>query len=237
MNLQSNLSHLEKRIVAACERVGRMRDELTLIAVTKTHSVEAIQEAYDLGLRDFGENRVQELLKKKEFFANHESRTSNYDDIRWHLIGHLQSNKAKYIAPFIHCVHSIDSLETAKELSKRAEQSSRKINTLLEINVAGETTKEGIAVSEVRELLRSIFEEATSLNVEGLMTVAPFLDDSKLVRPYFRELRKLRDELGLKDLSMGMTNDFEVAIEEGATMIRIGSALFGEREYLLTANN
>src|SRR4051812_15038298 len=129
MNLQENLSVIEERIRKACERSGRKRDEITLIAVTKTHSREIIKEAYDLGIRNFGENRVQELLKKKEQLP---------EDIRWHLIGHLQSNKAKYIAPFIYCVHSIDSLETAKELSRRAEQNTRKIDVLLEINVAGE---------------------------------------------------------------------------------------------------
>ena len=219
MNLQENLSHLESRILHACIRAGRDRKEISLIAVTKTHSVEVIQEAYDLGIRDFGENKVQELVKKKDLLPA---------DIRWHLIGHLQSNKAKYIAPFIQCVHSIDSVETARELSKRAEQHSRAVDVLLEINVADEVTKEGIAVSEAKVLLPLIFEQATSLNIKGLMTVAPFVDPQK-VRRYFCELRELRDELGLTELSMGMTNDFEVAIEEGATMIRIGSALFGER--------
>jgi pyridoxal phosphate enzyme (YggS family) len=216
-----NLSSVEERISAACARADRKREEITLIAVTKTQPVEIIQEAYDHGIRDFGENRVQELLKKKDELPN---------DIRWHLIGHLQSNKAKYIAPFIFCVHSISSVETAKELSKRAEQYSRKIDVLLEINVAGESSKEGIAVSETESLLRLIFAEATSLNVKGLMTVAPLADDPETVRPYFSELRTIRDRLGLTELSMGMTNDLEVAIEEGATMIRIGSALFGSRK-------
>ena len=220
MNLQENLSHLENRISKSCERAGRHREEVTLIAVSKTHPVEVIQEAYELGIRHFGENRVQELLKKKDLLPA---------DIRWHLIGHLQSNKAKYIADFIHCVHSIDSLDTAKELSKRGAQHSRKINVLLEVNVAGEESKEGITTSEASPLLRHIFAEASSLHVNGLMTVAPYEDDPERVRQYFRELRKLRDELALEDLSMGMTNDFEVAIEEGATMIRIGSGLFGER--------
>ena len=220
MNLQENLFRLQERIENACRRAGRKRDEVTLIAVTKTHPVEIIREAYDLGLRDFGENRVQELLKKKDLLPG---------DICWHLIGHLQSNKAKYIAPFIHCVHSIDSIETAKELSKRAEQFTRTIDVLLEINVANESTKEGIATSEAPELLHLIFEEAASLRITGLMTVAPNADDPEKVRPYFRELRDLRDKLGLGELSMGMSNDFEIAIEEGATMIRIGSTLFGKR--------
>jgi pyridoxal phosphate enzyme (YggS family) len=222
MNLPENVAAVEERIQKACERSGRKRDEVRLIAVTKTHPVETIRQAYDLGIRDFGENRVQELLKKAEYFRED-------NDIRWHLIGHLQSNKAKYIAPLIHCVHSIDSIETAKELSKRAAQSGRSIDILLEVNVAGEESKEGIAQQEAEKLLKQISKEATSVFVTGLMTVAPYLSDPEDVRPYFRELRMLRDQHGLKDLSMGMTNDFEVAIEEGSTMIRIGSALFGER--------
>ncbi|MDP4229410.1 MAG: YggS family pyridoxal phosphate-dependent enzyme [Bacteroidota bacterium] len=220
MNLQENLTRLEDRIAQACARAGRRRTEVLLVAVSKTQPTEVIRAAYDLGIRDFGENRVQELLKKKDYLP---------DDIRWHMIGHLQSNKAKYVAPFIRYVHSIDSIETAIELSKRARQSSRLIDVLLEINVAGEASKEGIAVSECKPLLELIFEQAPSIRVRGLMTVAPFEPDAQLVRPYFRELRKLRDELALAELSMGMTNDFEVAIEEGATMIRLGSALFGSR--------
>ena len=224
MSLKENLALVEEKIQNACSRSDRKREEITLITVTKTHPVKIIREAYDLGIRDFGENRVQELLKKKEQLP---------EDIHWHLIGHLQSNKAKYIAPFIHCVHSIDSIETAKELSKRAEQNQRTIDVLLEINVAGETTKEGMAPRECEKLLSEISGQATSLVLRGFMTIAPY-EEPELVRPFFRELRRLRDQFGLRDLSMGMTNDFEVAIEEGATMIRIGSALFGERPSLTT---
>ena len=220
MSLQHNLSVVEERIQKSCDRSNRRREEVALIAVTKTHSIETVKEAYDLGIRDFGENRVQELIKKKELLPQ---------DIRWHMIGHLQSNKARYIAPFIHCIHSIDSIETAKELSKRAEQHSRTVDVLLEINVAGEATKEGIAISEAQEFSRLIFEEAASLRTCGLMTIAPFEGNTERIRPYFRELRTLRDKLKLRELSMGMSSDFEVAIEEGATMIRIGSGLFGER--------
>jgi pyridoxal phosphate enzyme (YggS family) len=222
MGLKENLITLEKRIAAACARANRNREEITLLAVTKNHPAEKILDAYNLGIRNFGENKVQELLRKKEFFVN-------LPDLRWHFIGHLQSNKAKYIAPFIHCIHSIDSIETAKELSKRAGQNSRSIDVLLEINVASEATKEGIALSDGNKLFRQIRDEAKSLNVKGLMTVAPLDENPETVRPYFKELRILRDQLGLKELSMGMTSDFEIAIEEGATQIRIGSALFGER--------
>ena len=163
---------------------------------------------------------MQELLKKRELLPQ---------DIRWHLIGHLQSNKAKYIVPFINLVHSIDSLETARELSKRALGIGRTLDILIEINVAREASKEGVSVAETELLFHRIVESATSLNVCGLMTVAPFEADPAMVRPYFHELLRIRDKLGIRELSMGMTNDFEIAIEEGATMIRIGSALFGSR--------
>ncbi|MEI8135606.1 MAG: YggS family pyridoxal phosphate-dependent enzyme [bacterium] len=221
MSLQENLNQVEKRITTACLRTGRQREEVTLVAVTKTQPVEILQGAYDLGIRDFGENKVQELLAKKELLP---------PDIRWHLIGHLQSNKAKSIAPFIHSVHSIDSLGVAVELSNRATRYSRAIDVLLEINVAGEATKEGVAIEEAENLLYAIREQATALSVRGLMTVAPFLSEADEVRPVFQKLRNLANNLELHDLSMGMTNDFEVAIEEGATIIRIGSALFGKRQ-------
>ncbi len=218
--MQEALHNIETRIASACRRSGRQRSEVTLIAVTKTHAVETLRKAYDLGLRDFGENRVQELLSKIEFLPS---------DIRWHLIGQLQSNKAKYIAPFIHLVHSIDSLSTATELSKRAVQHGRTIDILIEVNVADEETKSGISPSELPQFLSEIRSSCPALRVTGLMTVAPHVEDSEEVRPYFKALKQLADEYELKELSIGMSNDFEVAIEEGATMVRIGSALFGER--------
>lgn len=228
MELRERLYQLEEEIGNACMSGGRTRSDIKLVAISKTHSSDVIEEAFSLGLRDFGENRVQELIKKRDLLST---------SIKWHLVGHLQSNKAKYIAPFIHLVHSIDSLETAIELSNRAAQNDRAIDILIEVNIAKEPSKHGVMAHEAERLLEGILRDAPNLSPLGLMTVAPFEDNPEHTRPYFRALRKLRDDLakkhnGLKftELSMGMTNDFDVAIEEGATIIRIGSGLFGERE-------
>jgi len=210
-------------------RSSRKREEVLLVAVTKTHPAEVVRSAYDLGLRHFGENRVQELVRKKEELP---------EDILWHLIGHLQSNKAKYVAPFVHLVHSIDSLETAKELSKRAEQHNRTVPVLIEVNVSNESSKHGIQSGQLFPILEGILREAPFLELHGLMTVAAFEENPEQVRPQFINLRKLLEEsrsrypelTAFKELSMGMSNDFEVAIEEGATIVRVGSALFGERD-------
>ena|ERR1043165_3904499 len=225
MSITDRYEEIWERSKNACQRSHRKPDEVLLIAVTKTHPPEIIKEAYDLGLRDFGENRVQELLKKKEVL---DSELSIHNS-NWHLIGQLQSNKAKYIAPFIHLVHSIDSLSTAKELSLRAEQHSRKIDILVEVNVAAEESKSGISSASLSKFLDELSQDAPSLIVKGLMTVAPYNNDPETTRPYFATLRTLAEKHSLKELSMGMSNDFEVAIEEGATMVRVGSALFGER--------
>ena len=225
MTLHDNLRCVQDQIEQAAERSGRVSGAVTLVAVTKTQSADIVENAFELGLRHFGESRVQELIKKKDLLST---------QIHWHQIGYLQSNKAKYIAPFVHLVHSIDSLETAIELSKRAEQNARVIDVLLEVNIAAEPQKNGIAPEKTALLLESILEQATALKIKGLMTVAPFEANPEHTRPYFRSLRKLHDRLqhdhpDIRELSMGMSNDFEIAIEEGATIIRIGSALFGER--------
>jgi pyridoxal phosphate enzyme (YggS family) len=228
VSLSEHIVSVRERIATAADRAGRSPDEVTLVAVTKTHDASVIEQAYELGLRDFGENRVQELVKKHDQLSTR---------IHWHLVGHLQSNKAKYIAPFVHIVHSIDSLDTAKELGKRAEQAGRVIDILLEINIANEPTKHGVIHDQAEPLLCDILEGTTNLRVRGLMTVAPYEDYPENTRPYFRALRNLRDRLTgrypdlaeFTELSMGMTNDFEVAIEEGATIVRIGTAIFGGR--------
>jgi PLP dependent protein len=225
MNLRDNLARVEERIQAACARAGRKREDVTLIAVTKTHPVETVQQAIDLGLRDLGENRVQELVKKHDHFTLHNSPFT----IRWHLIGQLQSNKAKYIAPFVHMVHSIDSASTARELSRRTAQHGRTIDVLVEVNVGAEESKSGIEPIHLPSFLVELRADAPALNVKGLMTVAPYESEPERTRPVFARLRELAHEHSLTELSMGMTNDFEVAIEEGATLVRIGSALFGER--------
>ncbi|HET9136651.1 MAG TPA: YggS family pyridoxal phosphate-dependent enzyme [Candidatus Kapabacteria bacterium] len=230
MTLATQLEQLTERIEKACARSSRQSQDVTLIAVTKTHPPEVVKAAYDLGLREFGENRVQELLKKKEALdPDFSILNSEFSIPHWHLIGQLQSNKAKYIAPFIHLVHSIDSISTAQELSRRAEQHSRTINILVEVNVAAEASKSGIAPASLPSFLDDLAEKAPALSVKGLMTVAPYNDDRQTTRPHFIALRTLAENHRLKELSMGMSNDFEVAIEEGATMVRVGSALFGER--------
>jgi pyridoxal phosphate enzyme (YggS family) len=213
-----NITNVRARIAAACERAGRSSGEVTLIGVSKTVSTDTIAEAVAAGLEDFGENRVQEAAEKIEALS------SRGITPRWHLIGHLQSNKAKTAANLFAIIHSVDSLRLAQELSRRAGRTA----ILLEVNAAQEASKFGFAPKEVAPALSSI-AALPHLDVQGLMTVAPLSDDPDAVRPVFRELRRLRDALGLRELSMGMTNDFEVAIEEGATMVRVGRAIFGER--------
>lgn len=225
--LAENLAHVRARIAEAAEKAGRDQAEITLVAVSKTRPVELVEMAYNLGVTDFGENRVQEALPKIAHF--------HPPGLRWHLIGHLQSNKAgKVVEPFA-CVHSVDSLHLAQTLSRRAEEEGQRLPILLQVNVAGEVSKEGMAPGETLELARQIVA-LPALQVEGLMTIAPLVDNPEEVRPVFRELRRLRDRLRAEvtasawtHLSMGMTDDYEVAIEEGATLVRVGRAIFGAR--------
>jgi pyridoxal phosphate enzyme (YggS family) len=222
LQIQENYRAVQQRVHAACERVGRTSDDVLLLPVSKLHSAEAIAALYELGVRDFGESRVQELLKKKEQLPQ---------DIRWHFIGNLQSNKARQITDFVHLVHSVYTLGLAEELAKRA---TRPIDVLLEIKISGEATKGGIHPDDAETLVDSISRTCPNIRVTGLMGMASFEEDPERTRPQFRTLRKLRDELcgrypDLRELSMGMTNDYEVAIEEGATIVRVGSAIFGER--------
>jgi PLP dependent protein len=223
--LQSYLQ-TQQRIRSICDRIAR-EDNVLLLPVSKTQPVDKIKALYDSGVRDFGENRVQELLKKKEELPQ---------DIRWHFIGNLQSNKAKYLAPFVHCVHSVHSTELASELSKRAEQNGRTVKVLVEANISDEEQKHGADIGDVEDIITHIVKHCPNLEAIGLMGMASFEDDPEKTRPQFRKLRQLRDEITerhtelttFKELSMGMSNDFEVAIEEGATIVRIGSALFEE---------
>ncbi len=219
---------LDERILRACDRAKRSRGEITLVAVTKTHTVETCLKAYALGLRDFGENRAQELLQKQPHLPK---------DIRWHFIGHLQSNKVNQVAPIATLIHSVDALSTAIALSKRAEVLDRKIEALIEINISGESQKHGIPQEQASAFVGSIIAEAKNIELRGLMGVASNETDIERTRPQFAALRALRSIIALEhqdlrrfdQLSMGMSHDFEVAIEEGATIIRIGSALFGAR--------
>ena len=201
-----------------------------LISVTKTHPVEILQEAYDLGLRVFGENKVQELVSKAEALPK---------DIEWHLIGHLQSNKAKYIAPFIYMIHSVDSFKLLQEINKEAKKNNRIINCLLQIYIADEDTKFGLSKDEVLALLHHPqLEELENIEIQGLMGMATNTSDKNQIRLEFHSLKVLFNELAStiqkkniqwKELSMGMTSDFKIAAEEGSTMVRIGSAIFGHR--------
>ena len=219
MSVAENLAVVRQRVAAACRRTGRSPDDVTLVGVTKGFPAEAAAQACAAGLQDLGENRVQEALSKIEALDARGMRP------RWHLVGHLQTNKAKTVAGRFAIIHSVDSVRLAQALSRRARES---VPILLEVNVAQEASKFGFAPHEVASTLRTV-GALPNLEVRGLMTVAPLAADPERVRPIFRRLRGLRDDLGLRELSMGMTDDFEVAIEEGATMVRVGRAIFGER--------
>ncbi|MFC2019709.1 YggS family pyridoxal phosphate-dependent enzyme [Chloroflexota bacterium] len=218
MSIEDNIAAVKQRIAVACKRAGRSPDEVTLVAVSKTFGPEAIRTAHELGIRHFGENRVQEAAGKIRELSRLEPRPT------WHLVGHLQTNKVRKAVGIFDIIHSLDSVRLAEALSRHARQAS----VLLEVNMAGEASKSGFALAEVGPALEDI-SRLPQLEVKGLMTMAPWVTDAEEVRPLFRKLRSLRDSLGLEHLSMGMTDDFEVAIEEGATLVRIGRAIFGER--------
>ena len=219
MSIAENLERVRERIELACERAGRDASEVTLIGVTKTVGPETVVEAYEAGLRDFGENRVQEAVAKIDAVELLGVQPS------WHLIGHLQTNKVKAAAGRFGIIHSVDSLRLAEALSRRYQTD---VLVLLEVNVAQDAAKYGFAPEEVAAALSEI-AVLPHIDVLGLMTIAPITSDPEETRPTFRRLRELRDELGLDELSMGMSGDFEVAIEEGATMVRVGTAIFGPR--------
>ena len=228
VDLERNIQRVRESIERVCARVGRDASSVCLVAVTKGHSPEMIRRSVELGLRVFGENRVQEAKVKIPLCPS---------GLEWHMVGHLQTNKCKDAVTLFDMIESVDSLHLAKELQKRAEQAARRIRVLLEVNVAGESTKYGFKPEEVVGALKEI-NSMSRLEVLGLMTVAPFTTDPEKVRPVFRKLRELKelceDQIGapLPHLSMGMSNDFEVAIEEGATIVRIGTAIFGPRSTL-----
>ncbi len=218
------LEQVAARIARAAQRAGRSPSEVKLVAVTKGVNTEQLKRVLPYGLRVFGENRVQEFLKKYEILG---------EQAEWHMIGHLQRNKAKYLAGKVALIHSLESLELAKLLDRLSPAHGRSWRVLIQVNVAGEATKYGVAPSRLGQFLDAI-RDLQGLEVCGLMTIAPYCEDPEEVRPVFRRLRELREEmaetrpwLNLEHLSMGMSNDFEVAVEEGATLVRIGSALFG----------
>ena len=228
-DLRNNLSEVERRVTEACKRAGRDRSEVTLIAVSKTKPVEDLQTIYDTGVRDFGENKVQELTGKiPEMPA----------DIDWHLIGHLQRNKVKYIVDKVKLIHSVDSYRLAEEINIQAKKHGVIVPILIEVNAANEATKFGVKIEEAKQLCEEI-SHLDGVHIEGLMTIAPNVVVSEENRQIFHKIKDLSvdianeniDNVDMNILSMGMTNDFEVAIEEGATHVRVGTAIFGERNY------
>lgn len=229
--LKDQLAYVEAEIIEACKRSNRNRNEVTLIAVSKTKPVETLQEAYELGVRVFGENKVQELVDKYDVLPK---------DIQWHMIGHLQRNKVKYIIDKVDCIHSVESVRLAETIEKEAAKHNLIIDVLVEVNVADEESKFGLKVEEVPEFIAEI-SKFPHIRVTGLMTIAPFVANPEENRPVFKALKKLSvdiaskniDNVSMNVLSMGMTNDYQVAIEEGATMVRVGTGIFGERNYNL----
>lgn len=222
-----NLNKIENRVLEACDRSNRTRHEVLLIAVSKTKPVELLEDAYHYGIRDFGENRVQELSEKAQILPN---------DIRWHMIGHLQKNKVKQAVRYADMIHSVDSYELALTISNEAVKQNKTVSVLLEVNMAGEESKFGYTPAQVTEEAVRI-AALPNLKIEGLMTIAPYTETPESNRIYFQQMKQLSvdirnkniDNVSMDVLSMGMSGDFEIAIEEGATMVRVGTSIFGER--------
>lgn len=227
--IRENMEAVNKRIEKACLTAGRNREAVTLIAVSKTKPVELLREAYDAGARDFGENKVQELQDKIPQLPG---------DIRWHMIGHLQRNKVKYIVDKVYMIHSVDSLRLAEEISREAVKKEVTVKILLEVNVAEEESKFGTTTEEAASLAEQV-AVLPGIQIMGLMTIAPYTENPEENRKYFKKLKQLSvdieekniDNVSMNVLSMGMTGDFEAAVEEGATYVRVGTGIFGERDY------
>jgi len=222
--IPENLKSVRQRIATCCEKIGRPPKDVTLVCVTKEASANEVNEVLGLGMRDLGENRVQELVAKHKVIG---------DRAVWHLVGHLQTNKVRDAVKIASLIHSVDSVKLASHIDKEAAKLNKVQNILIQVNTSGETTKFGISPDDIFDLLKEVVLYH-NINIKGLMTIAPEVDDPEEARPYFRALRELRDKImNLKlitynlQLSMGMTNDFEVAIEEGSNMVRLGRAIFG----------
>ena len=227
--IKENIKQVEKNIENACQKAARDVTEVTLIAVSKTKPVSMLEEAYECGCRHFGENKVQELVEKYEVMPK---------DIKWHMIGHLQRNKVKYIVDKVYLIHSVDSLRLAEEISKEAVKKNVNVNILVEVNVAEEESKFGTTSEAATELVQEI-SSLPNISIKGLMTIAPYVENAEENRQYFAKLRQLSvdimnkniDNVSMGVLSMGMTGDYQVAVEEGATYVRVGTGIFGERDY------
>ncbi|MCI6006134.1 MAG: YggS family pyridoxal phosphate-dependent enzyme [Blautia sp.] len=228
--IAENLQQVRNNIKRACEAVGRDPDEVTLVAVSKTKPVEMLKEAYDAQTRVFGENKVQEIMDKYDRLP---------DDVQWHMIGHLQRNKVKYIVDKVAMIHSVDSLRLAETIEQEAAKHDIRVPVLVEVNVAQEDSKFGLKVDEVLPFIEQA-AQLPHLEIKGLMTIAPYVENPENNREIFRQLKKLSVDIEDKNinnitmsvLSMGMTGDYEVAVQEGATMVRVGTGIFGERNYL-----
>lgn len=228
--IKENIKAVESIIAEECRKAKRPADDVTLIAVSKTKPVEMLMKAYEYGCRDFGENKVQELVDKQEIMPK---------DIRWHMIGHLQRNKVKYIVDKVYMIHSVDSLRLAEEISREASKKNVCVSILVEVNVADEETKFGTTCEEAVQLVRDV-AKLPNIRVKGLMTIAPFVEDAEKNRPFFKKLKEIAvdimkeniDNIDMEVLSMGMTGDYPVAVSEGATYVRVGTGIFGERQYM-----
>lgn len=229
MPIKENIAYVRQMKDEAAARSGRNGDDVLLVAVTKLHSVEEINEAIDCGITDIGENKVQEIMDKYD----------RVKPVKWHLIGHLQTNKVKYIIDKVSMIHSVDSLKLAQEIDKRAKQHDLTMDILIQVNSAQEESKFGITTEETGDMIKEILENCPNVRIKGLMCIAPFEENPEDARVYFAEVKKLYDEyekiqhpnLDFKYLSMGMSGDFHVAIEEGSNLIRVGTTIFGARDY------
>ncbi|MCI8645751.1 MAG: YggS family pyridoxal phosphate-dependent enzyme [Firmicutes bacterium] len=227
--IKENIEKIEKQKAEYAAKAGRDGSDILLVGVTKTRSVDEINEGIDAGLTDIGENKVQEIMDKYDFVK----------PVRWHMIGHLQTNKVKYIIDKVSMIHSVDSYKLAEEINKRAAQHNMNMDILIQVNSAQEESKFGISTDETEELIRRILENCTHIRLRGLMCIAPYADNPEDIRVYFAEVKKLYDQyakieherLDFQYLSMGMSHDFEAAILEGSNLIRVGTAIFGERDY------
>ncbi len=228
-NIKANIEKVNEKKAAAAAKVGRNADDILLVGVTKTRTAEEINEGIDAGLTDIGENKVQEIMDKYDFVK----------PVKWHMIGHLQTNKVKYIIDKVSMIHSVDSYKLAEEINKRAGQHDLTMDILIQVNSAQEESKFGISTDETEELIRRILENCPNIRIRGLMCIAPFAENPDDIRIYFAEVKKLYDQYGTIEherldfqyLSMGMSHDFEAAIQEGSNLVRVGTAIFGERDY------
>ena len=228
-NISKNIDYIKSEIINSCKKVNR-ENKINLIAVTKTVDIDAINEAIESGITDVGENKPQELARKYDVIG---------DKVRWHQIGSLQTNKVKYIIDKVYMIHSIDRLSLCEEIQKRAEKINKTINCLIQVNISEEESKQGISKDEAIDFIKTISKKYKNIKVKGLMTMAPYTEDESIIRDTFKGLKDLSEEISrenienvyMDELSMGMSNDFKIAVEEGSTLVRVGTYIFGERDY------